>query len=127
MLFKDNESYYCSSSGTKHYFLLDFLQEYYFLDFHIIFHEDYKTCIPKTYTIQVYDEKKRQTNEIIYITDDKILQIYDKQKLCDDKKINEKCRYIRFNFIDNFGGEYIIINKIGFNLKNSNDIIYNNK
>ena len=123
MLFNDNESYYCSSTGTKHYFLLDFLNEYYFLDFHITFHEDYKTCIPKTYSIQVYDEKKRQTNEIVYITDERIMDISDKQKLCEDKKINEKCRYIRFNFIDNFGGNFIIINKIGFNFKNSNDII----
>ena len=114
MMFED-KSYFCSLDKKNFYFVLDFLEEYYFLSFKIIFHEEYKNCIPKIYTIQVYDDKNKEINEILYETKNDILE--------ENKKIDEKARYIRFNFIENFGGNYFIIKNIYFNFRFIDDII----
>ena len=114
MLFR-KESYYCSSEGTVHFFELDFLKEYFFFGFRIEFHGGFIECIPKNYNIQLYDEKKRAIRELAFTSD--IKHLYE------NKIIDEKARYIRFIFINNFDGKYIIIKRIKFTIKTSNNII----
>ena len=105
-LFKENSDYYCSRKGVEHFIEFDFSQEYYFLDFKMVFRRKFKECIPKLFSIIIYDNKKRMVNELLYVTENNEIEV--------QKSINEIGRYIRFNFIENFGGDYIIIKNIYF-------------
>ena len=100
------KSYYCSKKGTKQYIEFEFDDEYYFLKFEIIFHEKYNDCIPNYYSIKINDFKKRRINSLVYETKKNVLNYIE--------NIDEKCKYIRFNFNDNYGGDFIIIKKMKF-------------
>ena len=76
------KSYYCSKKGKEHFIEFEFVNEYYFLKFEIIFHEKYKECIPKKYSIDIYDCKKRQINSLFYETKENTLNY--------NENINEK-------------------------------------
>ena len=69
----ESDYYYCSSyAWNKHFFMLDFSQEYYFTGFEILFSQTYYNCKPKTYKVQTFDNKKRITNEFTFINEKKI-------------------------------------------------------
>ena len=87
--------------------MLDFSQEYYFTGFEILFSQTYYNCKPKTYKVQTFDNKKRITNEFTFINE-------KKDKLKKIIELNKQARYLKFNFNENFGGEYFVIRKIYF-------------
>ena len=112
----NSDSYYCSKKSYDQHFEFDFKKEYYFLQIEMIFHEDYKDCMPRTYTIQFFDKNKTEINEYIFVNDNK-----KNLKVIND--MNESARFMRFNFIDNFGGEYIIIKNMKFKTSELYDIV----
>ena len=112
-LFNNSSYYYCSNRGANQFFELDFSNEYFLLKYDITYNNSNKNCIPKKYIVQIYDNKKREINKFEFI---------NTEKKNETRKINEMARYIRFNFLENFGGNYIIIQKMNFTYKNLYDI-----
>ena len=103
-LFSDN-SYYCSTKGSNQFLFFDFDDEYYFTKVEIIYHSDYLKSSPKNYSVEIFDKKKRKINSY---------KLCNKNNKSEFIYLNEKGKYIKFNFVDNYGGNYIIINKIKF-------------
>ena len=107
VLFSDKSHYYNSAKVNEHYIEFEFDKEYFFSDVKMEFVEKYKNCIPYIISLQIFDNKKRMTNEnVITVENDKLI--------C-NIIINEKARYIKFSFIGNYGGEYIIIKRMKLN------------
>ena len=105
-LFTNDDLYYSSSLGLDHFIEFDFGEEYYFVEFIIRFSDRYIKCKPTNYKIQAYDGKKRLINELKFVCElDKTIYI---------NSLNEKARYMKFMFSENFGGEYIVIKKLEF-------------
>lgn len=71
------------------------------------FVEKYKDCIPYIISLQIFDNKKRMINERVVTTKN--------DKLSYNIIINEKASYMKFSFLENYGGEYIIIKRMEFN------------
>ena len=108
-----NDSYFCSNTGSNENIYFNFDKEYFFKYIELINYEDYLNCRPKNFYIYIYDEKKRKRKEY---------EIYNKSTGTQSIKINEKGKYIEFNFIDNYNGKYIIIKKINFHVKVINNV-----
>jgi len=106
-LFSDNSYFYNSSKGNEHYIEFEFDKKYFFSDIKMTFIDKYKDCIPYIISLQLFDNKKRMINERVITTQN--------DKLSFNIIINEKARYIKFSFLENYGGEYIIIKRIEFN------------
>ena len=106
-LFSDNSYFYNSTKGNEHYIEFEFDKEYFFSDVKMTFVEKYKDCIPYIISLQIFDNKKRVINENVITTKN--------DKLSFNIIINEKARYMKFSFLGNYGGEYIIIKKMEFN------------
>ena len=87
---------------------MEFSQEYYFLNIQMIFHKKYKNCIPKNYYIHLYDDKFRIIDNFKFTSEDDSLE-----KIIDLKR---NARYIKFTFTGTLGGEYIIIERMKFNI-----------
>ena len=71
------------------------------------FVEKYNDCIPYIISLQIFDNKKRMINERVITTKN--------DKLSCNIIINEKASYLKFSFLGNYGGEYIIIKRMEFN------------
>lgn len=105
-LFSD-DNYYKSDKEDESYIEFDFSEEYFFSEITLIFHENYQNCIPYLISLQILDNKKRMTNELV-------LSIKENSLQC-NIIINEKARYIKCCFVGNYEGKYIIIKKMIFN------------
>ena len=103
-LFSD-DSYYCSQKGSQQFLFFDFDDEYYFDKVEIIYHKDYPKSCPKKYSIDIFDKKKRKINTY---------EINNNNLKSEFIYLNEKGKFIKFNFLENNGGDYIIINNIYF-------------
>ena len=116
-LLDDSSYYYCSSSDfnkSLNYFKIDLCCDYFLDKLRIIYHNDYKDCIPKNCRIKIYDSKNDNIRQIDFIN--------SKEKYHENIEINEITRYIVFEFKENLGGDYIIIKKLKFEGKILNDI-----
>ena len=106
-LFTKDDYYYCSGNGNNHFIEFDFSKEYYFIEVKITFSEKYKSCKPKICKIQIFDMKKRLTQETKFVC-----ELEDKYICMELFKV--KARYIKFIFTENLGGGYIVIKKMEF-------------
>ena len=116
-LLDDSSYYFCTTSEFnkgKNYFKLDFCCDLFLEEIKIIYHYDYKDCIPKNCSIIIYNKKKDIIRQINFIN--------SKEELNEKIEINEITRYILFDFKDNLGGDYIIIKKLKFEGKILSDI-----
>ena len=113
-LFNYLSDYYYCSEGPSAYFEIDFSYEFFISKIEFYYNDSYLDCIPKNYNIQIYDNKKREINRFDFKNIAKVTN--------ETREINEMGRYMRFNFIDNFGGNYIIIKRIYFKYNKFYDI-----
>ena len=101
------KDYYCSKTPLNNFIIFDFLNEYFFNGFRLIFLSSNENCRPKNIIVSILDDKKDVIKDFKFIND-------NIRFLSRDYIINYKCRYLKFDFKDNFGGDYIIINNIMF-------------
>ena len=74
----------------------------------MIYKQSYIDCKPKNLKITILNEKKNIVN---------IYSFCNEEKLVEGKyEINNKGRYIKIDFLDNFGGNYIIIKQLTINV-----------
>ena len=107
-LFIEND-YYCSkSNGNNENIMFDFEKEYWFNKVIVEYVDKYKTSRIKNLNVLIYDNKKRFIDKFVYNNINQDLNSFN-------FILNSKCRYIKFEFIENYGGDYFIIGKIRFN------------
>ena len=107
-LFIEND-YYCSkSNGNNENIMFDFEKEYWFNKVIVEYVDKYKTSRIKNLNVLIYDNKKRFIDKFVYNNINQDLNSFN-------FALNSKCRYIKFEFIENYGGDYFIIGKIRFN------------
>ena len=102
-----NNSYYCSKSNKNEYIQFNFKKEYYFTQFKMKYIEKYVDSRPKKFRITVLDENLKIINYMDFTIEKKDYDIIEGY-------INENGVYLRFDFISNFGEEYICIDEIKF-------------
>ena len=102
-----NNSYYCSKSNKNEYIQFNFKKEYYFTQFKMKYIEKYIESRPKKFRITVLDENLKFINYMDFTIDKKDYDIIEGY-------INENGVYLRFDFIANFGEDYICIDEIKF-------------
>ena len=102
-----NNSYYCSKSNKNEYIQFNFKKEYYFTQFKMKYIEKYVESRPKKFRITVLDENLKIINYMDFTIEKKDYDIVEGY-------INENGVYLRFDFISNFGEEYICIDEIKF-------------
>ena len=105
-LFKEKE-YYCSKTKKNEFITFDFEKEYYFNKIIVKYINKYKNGRIKKFKLYFLDSKKR------------IIDIFEKNDF--DKEwdfftiiTNNKARYIKFEFLENFGENYFVIGKMSF-------------
>ena len=99
--------YYCSKKPSNQYIEFEFIDEYFIGSFEIIYLYRYKECKPKHFKVTILDNNKNIKKICEFIND-------DIDSLSHEYNLKNKGRYLRFDLIDNHGGDYIIIKKIDF-------------
>ena len=105
--------YYCSKYPNNQFIVFDYKKEIFFKGFTLLFHSEYKSCRPKNYKITILNNEKSIINIFAFT-------ILDRNCKNKEHKLNNRGRYIRFDFIDNFGGNWIIIKNLQIDI----DFIY---
>ena len=105
-LFSEDNYYYCSKNNSKQFIIFDCKTEYYFNDFTIKYLSK-KDCQPKNFIVTILDNKKNIINIHKFCNE-------NNNKLENTYEIQNKGRYMKFDILDNFGGDYIIIKKLIF-------------
>ena len=106
----DNKSYYCSKYPNNQFIIFDYENEHFFKGFTFFYPETrYKSCRPKNYKITILDKDLSIINIFNFVNN-------DRYRITEKHELNSKGRYIRFDFIDNHGGEWIIIEKLEFDV-----------
>ena len=116
-LFMD-KLYYCSDYGKNQYLIFFFDDEYFFINIQLEFHEDFLTCRPKNFKIEIFDYKNRLVNSFKIENED------NNSYLSETIDLNESGKNIALTIFDNYGGEFIIIKRIQF-FTNTINIIKN--
>ena len=101
------KDYYCSKTNKNESILFDFEKEYYFKSINISYIDKYKKGRLKKFNLIILDKEKRLINKIDYSVD----------KLeCNNLNVpaDNKGRYLKFEFLENFGEEYFVIGKMKF-------------
>ena len=107
-LFIQNNYYYCSKSNKNdEYLMFDFENEYWFNKVVITYIDKYQDDRIKSCNIIIYDQKKRIIKNI-QLRDLKM----DLKSFPVD--LNYKFRFIKFELLENHGGNYFIIKNIEF-------------
>ena len=107
-LFINTNYYYCSKSNSNNEYLkFDFKKEYWFKKIVIKFYTKYPENRIKYFNILIYDQKNRiiETFQRLYSNMDSESFSYT---------LNYKFRYIKFELLNNHGGNYYIIKNIEF-------------
>ena len=107
-LFSEDNYYYCSKNNSKQFIIFDCKTEYYFKSFKITYYSK-NNCQPKNFIVTILDNKKKIINIHKFCNE-------NNDELENTYEIQNKGRYIKFDILDNFGGDYIIIKKLKFNV-----------
>ena len=105
-LFIENE-YYCSKSNNNEFIQFDFQKEYCFNKIVVTYIDKYTKGRLKKFNIIYLDKKMRVVDKFECNNKDKELDYFT-------LSINVKGRYIKFEFLENFGENYFVIGKINF-------------
>ena len=97
--------YYCSKNPSNQYIVFEFIDEYFIGSFEIFYLSRYKKCKPKNFKVSILDNNKNIIKICEFINN-------DNNSLSHEYNLKNKGRYLRFDLIDNYGGDYIIIKKI---------------
>ena len=107
-LFINTDYYYCSKSNNNdEYLMFDFEKEYWFQKIVINFYDKYPENKIKSYNIMIYEQKKR-------IIDNFEVRDLKRSLKCHYFTLLYKFRYIKFELIENHGGNFFIIKYIVF-------------
>ena len=99
--------YYCSKNNMKQYIVFDCGNEYFFNSFQIIYLSRKNNCKPKHFIVSILDKYKNVVN--IFKFENKNINIES-----EEYNLKNKGRYIRFDLLDNYGGNYFIIKNLKF-------------
>ena len=107
-LFINTDYYYCSKSNNNdEYLMFDFEKEYWFQKIVINFYDKYPENKIKSFNIIIYDQKKRIIDNFKVRDLESCLKKYS-------FSLFYKFRYIKFELLENHGGNYFIIKNIVF-------------
>ena len=107
-LFINTDYYYCSKSNNNdEYLMFDFEKEYWFQKIVINFYDKYPENKIKSFNIIIYDQKKRIIDNFKVRDLESCLKKYS-------FSLFYKFRYIKFELVENHGGNYFIIKNIVF-------------
>ena len=90
---------------SDEYILFDCLNEYFLREFEIIFLPRKKECRLKNFNVTILDKDKKVVNIFHFINNDIEL-------ISNTFELRAKGRYLKFDLINNYGGDYIIIKKL---------------
>ena len=105
-LFIEKE-YYCSKSNNNEFIQFDFQKDYCFNKIVVSYIDKYKKGRLKKFNIIYLDKKMRVVDKFECSNIDMELDNFT-------LSINSKGRYIKFEFLENFGENYFVIGKINF-------------
>lgn len=106
-LFIENE-YYCSKSNNNNEnILFDFEKEYWLNKIIVTYIDKYQKSRIKKLNVLLYDKKKRIIKKCEYSD-------YNMEWKNFNITINSKCRYIKFELLENYGEKFFIIGSIRF-------------
>ena len=91
----------------KQYIVFDCGNEYFFNSFQIIYLSRKFQCKPKHFIVSILDKYKCVVN--IFKFENKDINISS-----EEYTLKNKGRYIRFDLLDNYGGDYFIIKNLKF-------------
>jgi len=109
------ESYYCSKSNSNEFITFNYKEEYYFNRFKMNFLDDYKDSRPKKFNITILDNKERPIKTYNFINDN-----IDNKSF--EKNLNIKGKFLKFDFLENFGGKYFCIERMNIYVNNAYSI-----
>ena len=99
--------YYCSKNPSNQFIIFDCTNEYYFNSFQITYLSRKKDCKPKNFQVSILDYNKNIINIYNFVNK-------DINSLSEEYILKNKGRYLKFDLIDNYGGNYIIIKNLKF-------------
>ena len=97
--------YYCSKKSSNAFIIFDCINEYFIQYFTLKFLPRKENCRPKNFKVSILDDEKKAINSFTFIND-KI------ESLAVSHYLNGKGRFLKFDLIDNHGGDYIIIKNL---------------
>jgi len=109
--------YYCSKYPSNQYIIFEFIEEYFLGSFEMIYLSRKKECKPKNIKVTIFDNNKNITKILEFINN-------DIDSLSNKYILKNKGKYLRVDFINNFGGDYIIIKKINFYANPIDSVIF---
>ena len=101
--------YYCSKNSSNAFIIFDCLNEYFFKYFTITFLPRKENCRPKNFKVSILDDEKNTINSFTFIND-------TIESLVITYYLKNKGRFLKFDLIDNHGGDYIIIKNLKLNV-----------
>ena len=103
----EKKSYYCSINNSEHYFVIESINECFFKGVKIGLYSNNKST-PKNIKITIYDSEQSTLRNY---------KLLNKRGNSSVKVIlNSKGKFIKFYLLDNYGGEWIMIKSLTFDI-----------
>ena len=109
------ESYFCSKTNSNVYITFDYQEEYFFSGFKMTFLDFYQKARPKIFNVIILDNKKIPINTYNF-TNNNINNRYFENNL------NNKGRFLKYEFLENFGEKYFCIERMYIYINNTYSI-----